>query len=66
MTAWDVPDGEFFTHPDYPDRCLQKHWNNEAWGSVTATTEELGLLLLRGDMEAVLLPPLHAPGYPCP
>ena len=57
MTAWDIPDGEYFTHPDYPDRRLQKHWNNEAWGSVTATNEDMALLLLKGDMEAILVAP---------
>jgi hypothetical protein len=58
MTAWDIPDGAFFTHPDLPHRCLHKHWNCEAWGSVCATNEELGLLLLKGDMPAIELPRL--------
>lgn len=55
MTAWEVPDGAFFTHPDLPHRCLMKHWNNEAWGSVAATNEDLGLLCLKGDMPAIIL-----------
>lgn len=64
MTVWDVPDGEYFTHPDYPDRCLQKQWNNEAWDSVTAVNEDFNLLLLKRDMPAVITQPRFAPGYP--
>ncbi len=55
MTAWEVPDEAYFTHPDLPHRRLQKQWNNEAWGSVTAVNEGFQLLLLKGDMPAILI-----------
>jgi hypothetical protein len=55
MTAWDIPDGASFTHPDMPHRRLTKNWNCEAWGSVCACNEELGLLLIKGDMPAIIL-----------
>ena len=50
MVLNELPDGRHFSYPHLPHRALQKLWNLNN-GAVAATTEELGLLCLRGTDE---------------
>ncbi len=55
MTAWEVPDGELFKHPDLPHRSFHKVCNNEAWHNVLVLNEQMEMLLLRASMPAIVI-----------